>query len=116
MACTFVARHPRQGATIVNERLLEAVRNLAFFRTDEALARVNYRDMGTEGLGSVSVNESLLELQPVVDVSAAPWGFGFVGDGLSRERSRVSNIPSCHPNDAANGLDQACYITRFLED
>ena len=77
-----------EGATIANERLLEAVRNLAFFRTDEALARVNYRDMGTEELGSVY--ESLLELQPVVDVSAAPWGFGFVGDGLSSEKSRGS--------------------------
>ena len=68
-----------EGATLANERLLEAVRNLAFFRTDEALARVNYRDMGTEELGSVY--ESLLELQPVVDVNAAPWAFGFVGDG-----------------------------------
>ena len=77
-----------EGATIANERLLEAVRNLAFFRTDEVLARVNYRDMGTEELGSVY--ESLLELQPVVDVSAAPWGFGFVDDGLSSEKSRGS--------------------------
>ncbi len=67
------------GAALANERLLEAVRNLAFFRTDSALARVNYRDMGTEELGSVY--ESLLELQPVVDVNAAPWAFGFVGDG-----------------------------------
>ena len=67
------------GATIANERLLEAVRNLAFFRTDNVLARVNYRDMGTEELGSVY--ESLLELQPVVDVNATPWAFGFIGDG-----------------------------------
>ena len=72
------------GAALANERLLEAVRNLAFFRTDEALARVNYRDMGTEELGSVY--ESLLELQPVVDVST--WAFGFVG--LSGEKGRGS--------------------------
>ena len=41
--------------------------------------RVNYRDMGTEELGSVY--ESLLELQPVVDVNATPWAFSFLGDG-----------------------------------
>ena len=67
------------SAAISNERLLDAVRSLSFFRSDQALARVNYRDMGTEELGSVY--ESLLELQPVVDVNAAPWTFGFIGDG-----------------------------------
>ena len=66
-------------ASIANERLLDAVRSLSFFRSDNALARVNYRDMGTEELGSVY--ESLLELQPVVDVNATPWTFGFIGDG-----------------------------------
>ena len=67
------------SAAISNERLLDAVRSLSFFRSDQALARVNYRDMGTEELGSVY--ESLLELQPVVDVNATPWTFGFIGDG-----------------------------------
>ena len=47
------------NAAIANERLLDAVRSLSFFRSDKALARVNYRDMGTEELGSVY--ESLLE-------------------------------------------------------
>ena len=65
------------SAALANERLLEAVRNLAFFRSGNALARVNYRDMGAEELGSVY--ESLLELQPVVDVNAAPKTFGFIG-------------------------------------
>ncbi len=77
-----------ERATLANEPLLEAVRNLAFFRTGEGLARVNYRDMGTEELGSVY--ESLLELQPVVDVHTTPWTFGFVGDGLSGEKPRGS--------------------------
>ena len=65
------------SAAIANERLLDAVRSLAFFRSDAALARVNYRDMGTEELGSIY--ESLLELQPILDLSAVPWSFGFVG-------------------------------------
>ncbi len=65
-------------AAIANEHLLEAVRNLAFFRSGDQLARVNYRDMDTEELGSVY--ESLLELRPVINVDAAPWTFAFIGD------------------------------------
>ena len=67
------------SAAIANERLLDAVRSLSFFRSENAFARVNYRDMGAEELGSVY--ESLLELQPVVDVNATPWAFDFIGDG-----------------------------------
>ena len=40
--------------------------------------RINYRDMGTEELGSVY--ESLLELVPVVQVEYRPWRFIFLGD------------------------------------
>jgi hypothetical protein len=61
---------------ITNDRLLQAIRALAFFESGKALARVNYRDMGTEELGSVY--ESLLELHPIIAV--APWTFGFIGD------------------------------------
>ena len=64
-------------AAIANEALLDAVRSLAFFRSGTALARVNYRDMGAEELGSVY--ESLLELRPVLDLSVTPWTFGFAG-------------------------------------
>ncbi len=72
-----------EDAAIANEHLLEAIRTLAFFRTDRSLARINYRDMGTEELGSVY--ESLLELWPVIDIS--PWTFAFTGDG-SGERAQ----------------------------
>lgn len=68
-----------EAGFVSNERLLEAIRALAFFRTATGLARVNYRDMDTEELGSVY--ESLLELHPVIDVNATPWTFGFVGEG-----------------------------------
>jgi hypothetical protein len=63
---------------IDNAHLLEAVRSLSFFRSGNTLARINYRDMNTEELGSVY--ESLLELQPKVDVDTSPWKFGFIGD------------------------------------
>ncbi|MDE0175189.1 MAG: N-6 DNA methylase [Defluviicoccus sp.] len=67
-----------EAGLISNERILEAVRALAYFRSGSTLARVNYRDMDTEELGSVY--ESLLELHPVIDVDAAPWEFGFAGE------------------------------------
>lgn len=66
------------GASLTNARLLSAIHALAFFGIEGALQRVNYRDMGTEELGSVY--ESLLELHPVVEVATRPWTFGFVGD------------------------------------
>ena len=47
------------------------------------LARINYRDMDTEELGSVY--ESLLELQPAINVDANPWRFGFIGDEAEGE-------------------------------
>lgn len=62
-----------------NQYLLRAVFALSFFRTGDVLARVNYRDMGTEELGSVY--ESLLELHPFIDVDKSPWTFEFVGEG-----------------------------------
>jgi len=65
-------------AKLGNRRLLAAIHALAWFRTRDALTRVNYRDMDTEELGSVY--ESLLELVPVVRVEAMPWTFGFLGD------------------------------------
>ena len=74
-------------STITNKRLLEAVRNLSFFQSEKSLARVNYRDMGTEELGSVY--ESLLELRPEVNVNSTPWTFRFVGD-KNNEKARGS--------------------------
>ena len=66
------------GAQLENRYLLQAVFGLCFFREGAVLTRVNYRDMGSEELGSVY--ESLLELVPVVSVSAGVRKFVFVGD------------------------------------
>ena len=65
-------------ASLPNKRLLAAIYALGYFEDQSGLARVNYRDMGTEELGSVY--ESLLELHPVVQVETLPWTFAFVGD------------------------------------
>ncbi|MYE94433.1 MAG: N-6 DNA methylase, partial [Gemmatimonadetes bacterium] len=77
-------------AAIANDHLLEAVRTLAFFPSlsGRSLARINYRDMDTEELGSVY--ESLLELQPVIDVHASPWRFAFAGDASGQRKTRGS--------------------------
>ena len=66
-------------AAITNEDLLEGVRTIAYFRAERNLARINYRDMDTEELGSVY--ESLLELRPVINPNVFPWTFAFISDG-----------------------------------
>ena len=71
------------AAELPNKALLSAVRALCFFRSGAVLARINYRDMDTEELGSVY--ESLLELQPVINVDTNPWRFGFIGDEAEGE-------------------------------
>ncbi|MEW6221585.1 MAG: N-6 DNA methylase [Thermodesulfobacteriota bacterium] len=71
---------------LANGPLLAAVRHLGFFATGQALARINYRDMDTEELGSVY--ESLLELVPDIRVEGWPWTFGFVGDQLAEAAPR----------------------------
>lgn len=65
-------------SSLSNQALLKAVHALCFFRSGDTLARVNYRDMGVEELGSVY--ESLLELHPQLDIEARPWRFAFAGD------------------------------------
>lgn len=64
------------SSRLPNRALLEAVYRLTWLTDDSALVRVNWRDMGTEELGSVY--ESLLELVPELHEGAQR--FGFVGD------------------------------------
>jgi hypothetical protein len=56
------------GSDLSNADLLEAVRALGFTRRGKDLWRVDYRNLGSEELGSVY--ESLLELHPEVDGEA----------------------------------------------
>ncbi|MBS1169610.1 MAG: putative type modification enzyme [Burkholderiaceae bacterium] len=66
------------AAQLENQSLLGALFSLCFFRDGAALSRVNYRDMGSEELGSVY--ESLLELVPAISIAAGDRRFGFIGD------------------------------------
>jgi hypothetical protein len=61
------------AAGLENRWLLLAVFKLAWLRDDGALARVNWRDMGPEELGSVY--ESLLELVPQITENGRQFAF-----------------------------------------
>lgn len=75
------------GAQLSNAHLLAAMHSLRWARQPGAsLAPIDYRNMGTEELGSVY--ESLLELVPQVDLHAR--SFGFVG--LTPEGTSASSV------------------------
>lgn len=54
-----------EAAFITNDDLLQAIRALAYVEQDRVLRTVDYRNLGSEELGSVY--ESLLELHPLID-------------------------------------------------
>lgn len=76
------------AAQLANRHLLAAIFHLGWFRSDAGLARVNYRDMGPEELGSVY--ESLLELVPDLQGLATPASarLAFVGDDETQANTR----------------------------
>lgn len=62
-----------ERARLSNRALLDAIYRLAWLKHDNALVRVNWRDMETEELGSVY--ESLLELTPRLSDDARVFSF-----------------------------------------
>ena len=74
-------------AKLENRALLLAVFKLSWLRDATGLARVNWRDMGPEELGSVY--ESLLELVPVVSVSTRSFAFA-TGDETKGNARKTS--------------------------
>ncbi len=73
-----------QGSTLENRFLSGAVLKLSWLREHSGLSRVNWRDMGSEELGSVY--ESLLELVP--QVSQDCRNFGFASGNESKGNAR----------------------------
>jgi hypothetical protein len=75
LAGLFAPRHcpTLDGSSLENRALLLAIYRLAWLRENGSLARVNWRDMGPEELGSVY--ESLLELVPQVGEHARHFSF-----------------------------------------
>ncbi|MBL8679272.1 MAG: N-6 DNA methylase [Myxococcales bacterium] len=74
-------------AKIENRALLHAVFKLAWLREDGSLARVNWRDMGPEELGSVY--ESLLELVPQITKDGRQ--FAFAGGSETKGNARKTS-------------------------
>ncbi len=60
-----------EDAQVDNQALLNAVRSLAFTQEKSSRRAVDYKNLGSEELGSVY--ESLLELQPILNVEAGTF-------------------------------------------
>lgn len=77
-------------AVLSNAHILEAISQLRWSNLSGNLAPVDYRNMGSEELGSVY--ESLLELVPDVDISARHFGFvGLTTEGSSQGNARKTS-------------------------
>ncbi len=68
------AEHPTAPVYISNDDLLLSIRALAYVEQDRVLRSVDYRNLGSEELGSVY--ESLLELHPQMHVEAKTFSLG----------------------------------------
>ena len=77
------------GAKLENRALLLAVFKLAWLREDGSLARVNWRDMGPEELGSVY--ESLLELVPQIAKDGRQFAFATGGETKGNARKTTGS-------------------------
>lgn len=77
------------GAKLANSALLLAVFKLAWLREGGSLARVNWRDMGPEELGSVY--ESLLELVPQIAKDGREFTFATGGETKGNARKTTGS-------------------------
>lgn len=77
------------AAKLENHALLLAVFKLAWLRDDSNLARVNWRDMGPEELGSVY--ESLLELVPQITKDGRQFAFATGGETKGNARKTTGS-------------------------
>ena len=77
------------AAKLENRSLLLAVFKLAWLREDGSLARVNWRDMGPEELGSVY--ESLLELVPQITKDGRQFAFATGGETKGNARKTTGS-------------------------
>ena len=76
-----------KGAKLENRALLLAMFKLSWLREDSGLSRVNWRDMGSEELGSVY--ESLLELGPQITQDGRQFTFA-TGDETKRNTRKTT--------------------------
>jgi hypothetical protein len=77
------------AAKLENRALLLSVFKLSWLREDSSLARVNWRDMGPEELGSVY--ESLLELVPQITKDGRQFAFATGGETKGNARKTTGS-------------------------
>jgi hypothetical protein len=98
------------GCRLSNEALLDAVRALAFTEDQRVRRPVDYRNLGSEELGSVY--ESLLELRPTVDLDRASFSLAVTSGNERKTTGSYYTPPSLIKSllDSALEpvLDEAC--------
>lgn len=102
------------AASLSNASLLEAVKQLRWSNIGGSLAPVDYRNMGTEELGSVY--ESLLELVPEIDIPARQFGFvGLTSEGSTQGNARKTTGSYYTPDSLVQELIKSA-LDPVIED
>jgi len=101
-------------ASLSNASLLDAVKQLRWSNVSGNLAPVDYRNMGTEELGSVY--ESLLELVPEIDILARQFGFvGLTSEGSTQGNARKTSGSYYTPDSLVQELIKSA-LDPVIED
>lgn len=83
------------SAELGNAALLQTIFQLGWLRQDGSLARINWRDMGPEELGSIY--ESLLELVPDIGIEARRFAFASAEQSRGNERKQTGSYYTPDP-------------------
>ncbi|OAI03717.1 restriction endonuclease [Methylomonas methanica] len=101
-------------ASLSNAVLLDTVKQLRWSNISGNLAPVDYRNMGTEELGSVY--ESLLELVPEIDIPARQFGFvGLTSEGSTQGNARKTTGSYYTPDSLVQELIKSA-LDPVIED
>jgi hypothetical protein len=102
------------AANLSNAVLLDVVKQLRWSNISGNLAPVDYRNMGTEELGSVY--ESLLELVPEIDIPARQFGFvGLTSEGSTQGNARKTTGSYYTPDSLVQELIKSA-LDPVIED
>lgn len=97
---------------ISNNSFLKAIRNLCFIRQDDVTRRIDYRNLGSEELGSIY--ESLLELQPEINTRTAKFELNILS-GNERKTTGSYYTPTSLINELLNSALEPV-IDRAVKD
>lgn len=95
---------------ITNQDMLEAIRSLAFTTNNNVRRYIDYKNLGSEELGSIY--ESLLELHPIINISSGTFELSTAGGNERKTTGSYytpSSLISCLLDSALDPvLDEAC--------